>query len=99
LRALVTGHPTDEGPHGARGLAGNSRDWCINVWRRDGPLVENGRARLDPAAPDDPDFRVIKGGAWGSTQHLSQAAARFGSPPGARKNFVGFRLARSYGPI
>ena len=92
----VTGHPSDESPYGIRGLSGNLRDWCANVWRRDGPRIEGGRVTLDEAPPDDHDFRVIKGGAWGSSIVHSRAAARFGSRPGIQRLFVGFRLVRSY---
>lgn len=92
----VSGHPFDESPYGVRGLAGNVRDWCINVWRHEGPLVEDGRLRLDPAAPGDPDFRVIKGGAWASTMIHSRAAARFGARPGVCRPVVGIRVARSW---
>jgi formylglycine-generating enzyme required for sulfatase activity/tRNA A-37 threonylcarbamoyl transferase component Bud32 len=95
-RERVDGHPADLSPYGVRGLAGNSRDWCINVWRHEGPRTEEGRVRLDAASPDDPDFRVIKGGAWGSTMVLARSAARFGYRPASRSLWVGFRLARSY---
>ncbi|MGK3968173.1 SUMF1/EgtB/PvdO family nonheme iron enzyme [Sorangium sp. So ce118] len=91
----VDGHPFDEGPHGVRGLAGNARDWCQNVWKREAPLVEGGRLRLEAAAPDDPGFRVIKGGAWAGAMINGRAAARFGGLPAIRRPVVGFRVARS----
>jgi eukaryotic-like serine/threonine-protein kinase len=93
-REGVHGHPFDESPYGVRGLAGNTRDWCNNVWKHQGPLVEGGRLRPDAAAPDDPDFRVIKGGAWASAMTHSRAAARFGARPDIRRPVVGLRVAR-----
>ncbi len=90
----VTGHPGDESPYGIRGLSGNVRDWCANVWRHDGPRIEGERLRLDEARPGDDDFRSIKGGAWGSSIVHSRAAARFASRPGVRRTSVGFRLVR-----
>ena len=95
LPEQVTGHPGDESPYGVRGLSGNVRDWCANVWRHDGPAMEGDRLRLSEALPDDDDFRVIKGGAWGSSVVHSRAAARFGSRPGLVKSYTGFRLVRS----
>ncbi|XXX72555.1 bifunctional serine/threonine-protein kinase/formylglycine-generating enzyme family protein [Sorangium sp. So ce134] len=94
-REGVHGRPLDESPYGVRGLAGNTRDWCANVWRHEGPLVEDGRLRVTAALPDDPDFRVIKGGGWSSVMNNSRAAARFGGRPAIRRPVVGFRLARS----
>jgi serine/threonine-protein kinase len=90
----VRGFPYDESPYGVRGLAGNMRDWCLNVWRRDGPPIKRGRVCLDEAAPDDPDFRAVKGGAWGSSMGFSRAASRFGTPPAFRSLLIGFRLVR-----
>ncbi len=95
-RVSVHAHPHDESPYGVRGLAGNMRDWCLNVWRRDGPPVQRGRVCLDAAAPGDPDFRSVKGGAWGSSMGFSRAATRFGTPPGFRSLLIGFRLVRPW---
>ena len=93
-RESVTGHPIDESPYGVRGLAGNTRDWCANVWRHAGPPVEDGRLRPEPAADDDPDFRVVRGGAWASAAVNGLAAARFGARPGVVRPVVGLRVAR-----
>ncbi|WP_434048487.1 MULTISPECIES: bifunctional serine/threonine-protein kinase/formylglycine-generating enzyme family protein [Sorangium] len=93
-REGVEGHPFDESPYGVRGLAGNARDWCLDVWRHEGPRVEAGRLRLDAAAPGDPDLRVIKGGAWTGALSQGRAPARFGGRPGLRRSVVGVRVAR-----
>ncbi|WP_437727710.1 SUMF1/EgtB/PvdO family nonheme iron enzyme [Sorangium sp. So ce861] len=93
-RGSVHGHPFDEGPYGVRGLAGNTRDWCINLWKHEGPLIERDRAVLAAAAPNDPDFRVIKGGAWTHPISQGRAAARFGGRPGIRRPILGFRVTR-----
>jgi serine/threonine protein kinase/formylglycine-generating enzyme required for sulfatase activity len=86
----------DESPYGVRGLAGNLRDWCQNVWRHEGPRVEQGHLRLDLAAPEDLDFRAIRGGSWTGAIVESRAAARFAGRPGGRWTVVGMRLVRSY---
>ncbi|MFO0758056.1 MAG: bifunctional serine/threonine-protein kinase/formylglycine-generating enzyme family protein [Byssovorax sp.] len=94
-RESVTSHPFDEGPYGARGLAGNVRDWCINLWKHDGPPVVEGRLAIDPAPADDPGFRVVRGGAWPSSISYSRAAGRFACRPDDRRPVVGLRLGRS----
>ncbi len=95
-RVAVTDYPADEGPHGVRGLAGNVRDWCLNLWKLGGPAVLGERLELDAASPEDADFRTIRGGAWGSSLANGRAAARFGGQPERWTLAVGMRVARSY---
>jgi serine/threonine-protein kinase len=95
-RVAVTAHLADEGPHGVRGLAGNVRDWCLNLWKLGGPAVRGERLELDAASPEDADFRAIRGGAWGSSLANGRAAARFGGRPEMWTLSVGMRIARSY---
>ncbi|WP_437623923.1 protein kinase domain-containing protein [Sorangium sp. So ce1151] len=95
-RGTVGTFPADESPYGIRGLAGNVREWCANLWKLDGPRVEGGRLRLDPAPSLDDDFRIIRGGTWGSSITNSRSAARFGSRPETRWLGVGLRVARSW---
>ncbi|MEO5728978.1 MAG: SUMF1/EgtB/PvdO family nonheme iron enzyme, partial [Byssovorax sp.] len=95
-RTAVTDYLADEGPHGVRGLAGNVRDWCLNLWKLEGPAVLGDRLQLDAASPEDTNFRAIRGGAWGSSMANGRAAARFGGHPERWTLAVGMRLARSY---
>jgi formylglycine-generating enzyme required for sulfatase activity len=94
-RVAVNTYPADEGPHGVRGLAGNVRDWCLNLWKLSGPAVRRERLELDAAPPEDDDFRAIRGGTWGSSMANSRAAARFGGRPEMWTLSVGMRIARS----
>lgn len=94
-REPILGHPEDESIYGVRGLAGNVRDWCLEIWMHDGPELAGERMVIRPAAPDDPDFRSIRGGYWGSPLPSSRSAARFASRPRVCRSSVGFRLARS----
>ncbi len=94
-RMAVSDYASDESPFGVRGLAGNVRDWCINVWRLEGPTTHNRRLQIDPASPEDPDFRAIRGGTWGSALVNGRAAARFGGRPERWTLAVGIRVARS----
>jgi serine/threonine-protein kinase len=93
-RASVHAYPADESAYGVRGLAGSTRDWCCNVWRHDGPRLQNGRLLVAIAGPVDPDFRAVRGGAWSSALQYSRAATRFGSRPGLRRMTMGVRVAR-----
>jgi eukaryotic-like serine/threonine-protein kinase len=95
-RVAVTAYPVDEGPYGVRGLAGNVRDWCLNIWKLGGPAIRRERLELDAASPEDADFRAIRGGAWGSSVATGRAAARFGGQPERWTLSVGVRIARSY---
>ncbi len=95
-RVSVGDYPLDESPYGVRGLAGNTRDWCINCWKREGPLVEGERLRVDAAAPEDPEFRTIKGGAWGSALAYSRSAGRMAGRPGLSWLVTGLRVVREY---
>ena len=94
----MTTHLADEGPHGVRGLAGNVRDWCLNPWRLEGPAVRGERLELDPASPDDANFRAVRGGTWGSSRGNSRAAGGFGGQPERWTLSVGARMARPYPP-
>jgi serine/threonine-protein kinase len=95
-RVSVRAFPADESPYGVRGLGGNVRDWCINVWKPLGPALEGGRLQLDPADRTDPDFRAIRGGGWGSTMANGRSAARFGGRPERWTLQVGLRILRSW---
>ncbi len=78
-----------------RGLAGNSRDWCINIWNREGPGGHGERLSIAEAGEDDPYYRAVRGGAWTSPLSFSRAAARFANRPRLRRTNIGLRVARS----
>ncbi len=95
-RVSVHSYPEDESPYGIRGLAGNTRDWCSNLWTREGPEVRGGRLFLSVTSLDNPELRVVRGGAWSSLADLSRTAVRFGSRPTLRRATTGIRIARIY---
>ncbi len=95
-RAEIGHYGLDESVYGVRGLSGNVRDWCIDVWRRDGHIAEAGRALLRAAAEGDESFRMVRGGTWNSPTSFARAAGRFGNRPADRRITMGFRLAASY---
>ena len=97
-RTAVDTYPADESPYGVRGLSGNSRDWCVNAWRREGPALAGDRVLLDAASDDDPAHRAVRGGGWSSGLDFARAAARFGLRPGMTRAIVGLRVARTWPP-
>jgi serine/threonine-protein kinase len=91
----VHAYPTDMSPYGVRGMAGNVRDWCIERWQLDGPTLEDGILRIEPASAGDGDERAMRGGAWTTAGDTARLAVRFSDKPGTRHGVLGFRLVRS----
>jgi len=91
--APVTAYPIDESPYGVRGLAGNTRDWCLDRYRREGPEVIADRAVLRRAAVDEP--RACRGGNWYNVAARCHAASRFMHYPDHNGPGLGVRMARS----
>jgi formylglycine-generating enzyme required for sulfatase activity/tRNA A-37 threonylcarbamoyl transferase component Bud32 len=89
----VDAFPVDESVYGIRGLAGNTRDWCVDPFRPEGAPFGAGRPAL-AAPPDAP--RVDRGGAWASRPELARVSFRFRDPPAHRNGVLGFRLARPF---
>lgn len=77
--------PMDESPYGVRGLAGNVRTWCSNVWTRDG---EDGPGTL----------REVRGGAFVAAPAFCRPAGRVVAPPDRRLGTLGVRLCRAITP-
>ena len=93
--AKIHDFATDESPYGVRGLAGNIRDWCIEVWRPEGPRTPSGVLSVEPPVAGDGSLRSVRGGAWSAPPTLCRAATRFAAAPDERFANVGVRLARS----
>ncbi|AKT43788.1 uncharacterized protein CMC5_080250 [Chondromyces crocatus] len=93
-RAPVEMYATDESPYGVRGMVGNVRDWCVNVWQHDGPAVAGAIVLPDIADKEDTALRAVRGGAWMSGPAMSRLAGRFATPPDDRFGGIGIRLAR-----
>jgi len=100
LPSVVDSYPVDESPYGVRGMAGNVRDWCMEVFDKDGP------PRIDavvqrPTLEDAPDLspealRVTRGAGWFNQPRHALAALRGSYTPQYRLHNLGFRLARSF---
>jgi serine/threonine-protein kinase len=93
--ALVDTHPVDESPYGIRGMGGNVRDWCADVFLRNGPPMPHGRATV-AVARNRESMRVVRGGSWADNgEEGAMASRRESIPADARAPWLGFRLVRS----
>ncbi len=105
MRESWVGHPqpvavesyqVDESPYGIRGLAGNTRDWCVERFDPAGGLPLDGErvcVRLEDT--EDSPRRSYRGGTWGLEERFSRCATRYGGAPSNRSFFQGCRLVRS----
>ncbi|MFT4975649.1 MAG: sulfatase activating formylglycine-generating enzyme [Myxococcota bacterium] len=87
--------PIDESPYGVRHLAGMVRDWCIDAFTAEAPLVPGGRLPPPPARLSDAPVIEVCGGSWNNRLTWARAALRFGYPPSRRFSDLGIRLIRS----
>jgi eukaryotic-like serine/threonine-protein kinase len=92
----IDSYRTDVSPYGVRGMAGNVKDWCLDLWHIDGPVVENGILRLGVQREECSEERLIRGGAWISVPETMRLAIRYAGEPTTRHGTLGFRLARSF---
>ena len=67
----------DESVYGVRGTAGNTRDWCLDRFRDEGPPLKNSRL-LMPSEEDlnDPGFKSTRGGSYGNSSSRARSADR-----------------------
>ena len=94
-RAPIDAYELDTSPYGVRGLGGNVRDWCLDVWKPGGPEVRDGAVVVTIPLDSDASLRVARGGTWTTAPTFCRAAARFAAGPAERFGGVDFRLARS----
>ncbi|MBK8259037.1 MAG: SUMF1/EgtB/PvdO family nonheme iron enzyme [Polyangiaceae bacterium] len=93
-RALIHSYPVDESVYGVRGLCGNTRDFCMNLWKRRGPELVGDRLFIEFQNPEPHEHISVRGGAWSSVVDHCRAAARFGLRPDHRRSTTGLRLVR-----
>ena len=84
----VSAFPVDCSPYGARGMAGNVRDWCL-----DGLVVaSSGTEGRTPSGLSS--RRVVRGGSYRLAIEAARCTTRSGLPGAQGYRDVGFRLVR-----
>ncbi len=84
LPAPIDSFPDDQSPYGVRGMAGNVRTWCQDLFSPSGQ-AEGGA------------LRAFRGGGWGLESRRARCATRAGDLWSNRLNTLGVRLVRSMG--
>lgn len=96
---MVDSFPIDESPYGVRGMGGNVRGWCIDLYHPSGPPVDNHRLQRIHRANhvEPPKFmqRSIRGGSWTDDANIVRCAFRSWRGEGFRNTNVGLRLVQS----
>lgn len=97
--ASVYDFPYDESVYGVRGVSGNSRIWCADVWVSEGPPIDSLRLP-EPCeeASSEEIYRTLRGGSWYNSSSFLRACYRFDGIDTLRFRLLGFRLARKFTP-
>jgi len=100
LPAPVGTHPNDRSPYNVFDVAGNIRDWCVDVRSPDGPPLDTKSRWSPPLSTDSPpaDWYLSRGGSWAASILMARASVRFPLPVGYRLGMVGMRATRSLIP-
>ncbi len=97
--APIGAFPVDESVYGVRGLAGNTRDWCVEPYTAGGPAPTGGRAPApETHGPAGALGRTLRGGSWDFAATTARLANRYRCQSDNRYDYLGFRLARAIGP-
>lgn len=95
----VDSFPIDESPYGVRGMAGNVRNWCLDVYHPDGPEKKHQRFErelwLTTCAVEGDVQRVIRGGSWTDDANITRTAFRSWRRASFRCSYLGVRLVRT----
>lgn len=94
LPAVVGRFPVDEGPFGLRGMAGNSADWCADIFRSLGPQPGSARRGGVVTEAEATGYRVVRGAGWFSAKESARLANRRYLDPTYRGFDLGFRVVR-----
>jgi len=88
----VGSYPRGASPYGVMDMVGNVWVWVADWY--DANYYANS-PRDNPKGPSVGEYRVQRGGAWGSLMIQMRVAFRFGGSPEDREDYIGFRCATS----
>jgi len=97
--SIVQNFPVDTSVYGVRGMGGNNRDWCSDIYTVVAPraaLVEGPTVVASDSGRADVE-RCYRGGAWIDKASGCRIAARDRNAPEYRNAYLGVRLVRSLG--
>jgi len=90
--ASIDSYKKDMSPYGIYGMTGNVWEWVAD-WYSD-TYYQNSPSS-NPLGPDSGQYRILRGGGWGSGENLARSIKRLEVSPNNTYNNFGFRCARS----
>ncbi len=93
--APVGSFPAGKSRYGVEDVVGNVWEW-VGDWSAPYAKQEAGKSVESPSGPEKGDARVIRGGAWNSSDAAwLRPSFRYSAPPAEKSYGVGFRCAKS----
>ena len=93
--SMVGSYPSGASPYGALDMAGNVWQW-VSDWFDEAYYVNSPAS--NPPGPSSGSARVLRGGAWASSEDLVRSASRLTHDPVLGNSLFGFRCVRTDSP-